>query len=91
MQVKARVPCYSNTTTDKHSLVVGILLDNSSIENGFNNILTLKTFFQSMLHCMALDEIISGSNSFTDDFDIHVKWPLREITHQPILASAELF
>jgi len=46
---KSQVPCYSNTTTDKHSLVVGILLDNSSIENGFNNMLTLKTFFQSML------------------------------------------
>jgi hypothetical protein len=52
-------------------LVVWILFDDPSIEDGFDDVLALKTFFQSVLHCMAFDKIVSGPYSFAEDLDVH--------------------
>ncbi|MEA3395974.1 MAG: hypothetical protein U9R05_00745, partial [Chloroflexota bacterium] len=56
-------------------MVAWILFDDSSIEDGFNDMPTFKIFLQSVLHCMTFDEIVSSLYSFADEFDIHSKWP----------------
>jgi hypothetical protein len=73
VQIKMQVFRCGYTAADKHTLVVWILFDHSSVEDGFNNMFTLKTFFQGMLHRMALDKIISSPYSFTNDLDVHTK------------------
>jgi hypothetical protein len=38
--------------------------------------LSLETFFQSMVHCMASDQVVSCPYSLTNSFDVHASWPL---------------
>jgi hypothetical protein len=71
VQVKAQVFRYSYAATDKYTVVVWIRFDGFPIENGFDDMFAFKTLFQGMVHCVALDEIVSGSYSFADDFDVH--------------------
>ena len=75
VQVKIQVFRHSYAAADKHTLIVWILLDDSPIEDGFNDMLTLKTFFQGVLHCVALDKVVPNPYPFADDFDVHAKRP----------------
>jgi hypothetical protein len=38
--------------------------------------LSLEAFFQSMLHCMAFDQVVSSPYSLTNGLDVHASWPL---------------
>ena len=63
----------------------------SSIEYGLDDMFALKTFFQSVLHCVALDEIIPSPYSLAKDFDIHTKRPfVNEIVRELPFVPAKL-
>jgi len=69
----------SYATAHKHTLVGWILFDDASIEDGFDDMPTLKTFFQGVLHRVASDKIVSGPYSLANDFDVH---PNRFFVHK---------
>jgi hypothetical protein len=91
MQVKMQVFRYGYAAADKHTSVVWILFDDSSIEDGFDDMFALKTFFQGVLHRVALDEVVSGPYSFADDFDVHTKRPfVNKIARELLSVPAKL-
>lgn len=71
MQIEWCSTCNYRTTANKNSLLFRILLDDDSVENSLNHVATIKSFFESVLNCMAFDQIVACSNSFTDDFNVH--------------------
>jgi hypothetical protein len=73
----------------KHPSVLWVLFDDPSIEDGFNDVLTLKTFLQGMSHRVASDKIVSSPHSFTDDFDVYsfhciIQWEGQSLPRQPV-------
>jgi hypothetical protein len=71
VQVQTRAFRYCDAATDKHTLVVWILFDDSSVEDSFDDVLTLKAFFQSVVHRVAFDEIVSRLYPCADELDVH--------------------
>ena len=71
MQINGYSFCNCHTTSNKRSLLLRIVLNNGSIEDSFNHVAAIKSFFESTLDCMTFDQIVACSNSLTDDFNVH--------------------
>jgi hypothetical protein len=59
----------------QHPLFIWVFFDYGPRENCFNHMFAFKTFFQGVLHSVALDEVSPGSYSFADNLDIHAALP----------------
>jgi len=57
-------------------LFIWIYFDNLTIQDGFDNVLTIKTFFQGVLHSMAFDEIIAVPYSLANDLNVQTCCPV---------------
>lgn len=71
MQIDWCSICNYRTTANKNSMHFRILLDDDSVENSFNHVATIESFFESVLDCMAFDQIVACSHSITDDSNVH--------------------
>lgn len=54
-------------------MVSGIFFNESPIKNGFDHMLALEALFQSVLHGVAFDEVISLPDAFLNGFNVHEK------------------
>lgn len=78
-------------TADQYTLIVWIFFNDSSIKDGLDYVLALKTLFEGVLHCVALDKVVVRLYSFADDFNVHPKRPfVNEVARESLLARAKL-
>jgi hypothetical protein len=69
VQIETQISPDGCAAAYKHPLVLWVLFDDPPIEDGFNDVLALKTFLQGISHRVASDKIVSSPHSFTDDLD----------------------
>lgn len=76
MQVSLEILTQRDLPANQHSLDIGIGFNDFPAEDGFDNVLAFKPFFDRVLHRVAFHQVIPGLNALANDIYVQIIVPV---------------